>query len=205
MLYIEAVCKGLDDIPEVPASIRREVQQLYTEQGLAALQQAVQEADPEYWSIVDQHNPQRLMHCLELCRTTGGTYSALRKKSAISNQLSAISNQKSAIRPFVIERQVITRPREELYARINARVHNMVKRGLIDEADRAFRMTIGDNYRSLSYDDAFARLPNSLRTVGYQELLPYLLGQIPLDEAITQIQTNTRHYAKRQLTWWRNR
>ena len=198
MLYIEAVCKGLDDIPEVPAAIRREVQQLYAEQGLAALQQAVQEADPEYWAVVDQRNPQRLMHCLELCRTTGGTYSALRKKSGFSIQ-------KSDVRPFVIERQVITRLREELYARINARVHNMVKQGLIDEADRAFRMTIGDNYRSLSYDDAFARLPNSLRTVGYQELLPYLLGQIPLDEAITQIQTNTRHYAKRQLTWWRNR
>lgn len=205
MLYIEAVCKGLDDIPEVPASIRQEVQQLYTEQGLATLQQAVQEADPEYWAVVDQRNPQRLMHCLELCRTTGGTYSALRKKSDVRNQRSEVRDQKSESRPFVIERQVITRPREELYARINARVHNMVKQGLIDEADRAFRMTIGDNYRSLSYDDAFARLPNSLRTVGYQELLPYLLGQIPLDEAITQIQTNTRHYAKRQLTWWRNR
>ncbi|MBO6075022.1 MAG: tRNA (adenosine(37)-N6)-dimethylallyltransferase MiaA [Paludibacteraceae bacterium] len=212
MLYIEAVCKGLDDIPEVPASIRREVQRLYTEQGLAALQQAVQEADPEYWAIVDQRNPQRLMHCLELCRTTGGTYSALRKRSAISSQQSAVSSQQSAvssqqsaIRPFVIERQVITRPREELYARINARVHNMVKQGLIDEADRAFRLTIGDDYRSLSYADAFARLPNSLRTVGYQELLPYLLGQISMEEAITQIQTNTRHYAKRQLTWWRNR
>ena len=204
MLYIEAVCKGLDDIPEVPASIRREVQRLYTEQGLAALQQAVQEADPEYWAIVDQRNPQRLMHCLELCRTTGRTYSALRKQSDVRDQKSEIRSQNSA-RPFVIERQVITRPREELYARINARVHNMVKQGLIDEADRAFRLTIGDDYRSLSYADAFARLPNSLRTVGYQELLPYLLGQISLEEAITQIQTNTRHYAKRQLTWWRNR
>jgi len=205
MLYIEAVCKGLDDIPEVPAAIRREVQQLYAEQGLAALQQAVQEADPEYWAVVDQRNPQRLMHCLELCRTTGGTYSALRKKSGFRIQKSDVRDQISEARPFVVERQVITRPREELYARINARVHNMVKQGLIDEADRAFRMTIGDNYRSLSYTDAFALLPNSLRTVGYQELLPYLLGQIPLDEAITQIQTNTRHYAKRQLTWWRNR
>ncbi len=198
MLYIEAVCKGLDDIPEVPASIRREVQQLYTEQGLAVLQQAVREADSEYWSIVDQHNPQRLMHCLELCRTTGGTYSALRKQSAISNQ-------QSAVRPFVIERQVITRPREELYERINARVIKMIESGLVDEADRAFRMTIGDDYRTLTYKAAFDRLPNSLRTVGYQELLPYMLGQISLEEAIQQIQTNTRHYAKRQLTWWRNR
>jgi tRNA dimethylallyltransferase len=205
MLYIEAVCKGLDDIPEVPAAIRREVQQLYTEQGLPALQQAVREADPEYWAQVDQRNPQRLMHCLELCRATGGTYSALRKQSAISNQQSAVSDQQSAIRPFVVERQLITRPREELYERINARVLKMIEQGLVDEADRAFRMTIGDNYRSLTYESAFALLPNSLRTVGYQELLPYLLGQLPLEDAIAQIQLNTRHYAKRQMTWWRNR
>ena len=205
MLYIEAVCKGLDDIPEVPAAIRREVQQLYTEQGLAALQQAVREADPEYWAQVDQRNPQRLMHCLELCRATGGTYSALRKQSAISNLQSAVSDQQSAIRPFVVERQVITRPREELYERINARVLKMIEQGLVDEADRAFRMTIGDNYRSLTYESAFALLPNSLRTVGYQELLPYLLRQTTLEDAVAQIQLNTRHYAKRQMTWWRNR
>ena len=192
MLYIEAVCKGLDDIPSVPESIRSEVQQLYTGQGLEALQQAVQQADPEYWTEVDQRNPQRLMHCLEVCRTIGGTYSALRQRQ-------------TAARTFVVEQQLITRPREELYARINARVLKMIEQGLVDEADRAFRLTIGDDYRTLSFDEAFSRLPNSLRTVGYQELLPYLLGQCSLDEAITKIQTNTRHYAKRQMTWWRNR
>ena len=192
MLYIEAVCKGLDDIPSVPESIRSEVQQLYTGQGLEALQQAVQQADPEYWAEVDQRNPQRLMHCLEVCRTIGGTYSALRQRQ-------------TEARPFVVERQLITRPREELYARINARVLKMIEQGLVDEADRAFRLTIGDDYRTLSFDEAFSRLPNSLRTVGYQELLPYLLGQCTLDEAVAQIQTNTRHYAKRQMTWWRNR
>lgn len=192
MLYIEAVCKGLDDIPAVPESIRSEVQQLYTEQGLETLQQAVQQADPEYWAEVDQCNPQRLMHCLEVCRTTGGTYSALRQRQ-------------TEARPFLVEQQLITRPREELYARINARVLKMIEQGLVDEADRAFRLTIGDDYRTLSFDEAFSRLPNSLRTVGYQELLPHLLGQCSLDEAVTQIQTNTRHYAKRQMTWWRNR
>lgn len=192
MLYIEAVCKGLDDIPSVPESIRSEVQQLYTGQGLEALQQAVQQADPEYWAEVDQRNPQRLMHCLEVCRTIGGTYSALRQRQ-------------TEARPFVVEQQLITRPREELYARINARVLKMIEQGLMDEADHAFRLTIGDDYRTLSFDEAFSRLPNSLRTVGYQELLPYLLGQCSLDEAVTKIQTNTRHYAKRQMTWWRNR
>ncbi|MBO7455673.1 MAG: tRNA (adenosine(37)-N6)-dimethylallyltransferase MiaA [Paludibacteraceae bacterium] len=195
MLYIEAVCKGMDDIPEVPVSIRREVQKLYATQGLEALQQAVQIADPDYWLEVDQRNPQRLMHCLEVCRTIGSPYSALRQRN----------NQASSARPFTIERQLITRPREELYARINARVLKMIEQGLVDEADRAFRMTIGENYRSLSPEEAFRRLPNSLRTVGYQELLPYLLSACTLDETVAQIQTNTRHYAKRQITWWRNR
>ena len=194
MLYIEAVCQGLDDIPAVPESIRREVQQLYATQGLQALQQAVQQADPDYWEEVDRHNPQRLMHCLEVCRATAGTYSALR-----------LRRQQTAERPFTVERQVITRPREDLYARINARVISMVEQGLVDEADRAFRLTVGDNYRSLSYEQAFAKLPNSLRTVGYQELLPYMLGMCTLDDAVARIQLNTRHYAKRQLTWWRNR
>lgn len=192
MLYIEAVCRGLDDIPSVPETIRREVKQLYSTQGLTALQQAVQAADPNYWHIVDQANPQRLMHCLEICRATGGTYSALRQ-------------QKIVQRPFTTEQQLITRPREELYARINARVLNMVEHGLIDEADRAFRLTLGDNYRAMPHEQAFALLPNSLRTVGYQELLPYLLGLCSLDQALNLIQQNTRHYAKRQLTWWRNR
>ena len=194
MLYIEAVCKGLDDIPQVPEAIRREVQQFYAAEGLAGLQQAVQQADPDYWAVVDQANPQRLMHCLEICRTTGGAYSALRKQSSMQQQ-----------RPFVVERQVITRPREELYERINARVINMVEHGLVEEADRAFRLTIGDDYRSMSAAEAFTRLPNSLRTVGYQELLPYMTGETSLEQAVAQIQTNTRHYAKRQMTWWRNR
>lgn len=194
MLYIEAVCKGLDDIPQVPQAIRREVQQFYAAEGLAGLQQAVQQADPDYWAVVDQANPQRLMHCLEICRTTGGTYSALRRQSSMQQQ-----------RPFVVERQVIIRPREELYERINARVINMVEQGLVEEADRAFRLTVGDDYRSMSAAEAFTRLPNSLRTVGYQELLPYMTGETSLEQAVAQIQTNTRHYAKRQMTWWRNR
>ena len=105
----------------------------------------------------------------------------------------------------MVDKHIITRSREELYDRINARVMSMVDQGLLDEADRAFRMTIGDNYQSLSYEAAFSRLPNSLRTVGYQELLPYKLGMRTLDEAIALIQQNTRHYAKRQMTWWRNR
>ena len=201
MLYIEAVCQGLDDIPAVPDSIRREVRQFYTAYGLEALQQAVAEADPDYWQEVDRCNPQRLMHCLEICRATSGTYSALRRR----NQQSASGGQQSGERPFTVEQHLVARPREELYERINARVLTMIKQGLPDEADRAFRMTIGDQYRNLTLTDAFSRLPNSLRTVGYQELLPYFLGQCTLEEAVAQIQTNTRRYAKRQMTWWRSR
>lgn len=197
MLYIEAVCKGLDDIPAVPEDIRREVQALYAAEGLAALQDAVRTADPDYWNTVDRQNPQRLMHCLEICRTTGNTYSALRHRSR--------SAEASLTRPFAIEQQLITRPREELYERINTRVWKMIEQGLTDEADRAFRMTLGEDYQALPLNHTQALLPNSLRTVGYQELLPYFLRQYTLEEAVTQIQTNTRHYAKRQLTWWRNR
>ena len=192
MLYIDALCNGLDDIPEVPADVREELNKQYHANGLAWLQAEVERLDPDYWQIVDQQNPQRLLHCLELCRVTGGTYSSLRKQSRQQ-------------RPFGIIMKVIARPRVEIYERINARVTKMVEAGLLDEADRAFRLTLGDSYRSMNYEQAFGLLPNSLRTVGYQELLPYFLGITTLDEAVALIRQNTRHYAKRQLTWWRNK
>ena len=192
MLYIDALCNGLDDIPEVPASVRQELTEQYRANGLRWLQAEVQRLDPDYWQVVDQLNPQRLLHCVELCRVTGGTYSSLRKRAKQQ-------------RPFDITLKIITRPREELYERINARVIKMIEAGLLDEADRAFRLTLGDNYRTMSYEQAFNQLPNSLRTVGYQELLPYFLGTTSLDSAVALIQQNTRRYAKRQLTWWRNK
>lgn len=192
MLYIDALCNGLDDIPEVPADIRAELNEQYRTNGLVWLQEQVRRLDPDYWQVVDRLNPQRLLHCLELCRVTGGTYSSLRK-------------QTKQQRPFDIILHVVSRPRDELYERINARVTKMVDAGLIDEADRAFRLTLGDAYRAMTYTQAFNLLPNSLRTVGYQELLPYFLGTTPLENALNLIRQNTRHYAKRQLTWWRNR
>ena len=192
MLYIDALCNGLDDIPEVPAAVRQQLGEQYRANGLLWLQTEVQRLDPDYWQVVDRQNPQRLLHCVELCRVTGGTYSSLRKQSKQQ-------------RPFDISLKVITRPREEIYERINARVTKMIDAGLLDEADRAFRLTLGDNYRSMTFDRAFYMLPNSLRTVGYQELLPYFLGDTSLAAAADLIRQNTRHYAKRQLTWWRNR
>lgn len=174
MLYADAVCHGLDDLPAVPAAIRADVQRGYEEGGIAWLQQEVQRLDPDYWTIVDQHNPARLRHCVELSLTTGKPYSSLLTKQ-------------SPIRPFRILKIGLDRPREELYERINRRVVQMMDDGFLDEARRVYP----------------ERRLNSLQTVGYKELFAYLDGTCDLPRAIEMIQQNTRHYAKRQLTWLR--
>ena len=184
MMYIDAVCNGLDDIPNVPAEIRQEVRKAYQQFGLQWLQTEVQRLDPTYWEEVDQQNPQRLMHCIEICRATNQPYSSFRKKNKISSQE----------RGFDVEYRMVERPREELYQRINLRVHKMIEQGLVEEAQQAFsRMGVLDS----------GVLPNSLNTVGYKELLPFFKGEYTLDRAIELIQQNSRHYAKRQMTWWR--
>lgn len=191
MMYIDAVCKGLDDIPDVPETIRREVQCQYAEHGLTWLQQEVQQIDPVYWAEVDQQNPQRLMHCVEVTRVSGKPYSSFRKNSTLT----------AAERGFEVEYRMVERPREELYQRINLRVHQMVQAGLLDEAKRAFQLLqIPLTPRDLNTKEL---LPNSINTVGYKELLPYFRGEYSLDRAIELIQQNSRHYAKRQMTWWR--
>ena len=174
MLYGDAVCKGLDDLPNVPADIRQEVQQQFETQGLAWLQSEVQRLDPDYWEIVDQQNPARLAHCVELCLATGRPYSDLRT-----------GEQKT--RPFNIVKIGLDRPRAELYERINERVKQMMSDGLLEEAKAVYPK----------------RALNSLQTVGYKELFAYLDGDYDIDRAIELIQQNTRHYAKRQLTWFR--
>ena len=191
MMYIDAVCKGLDDIPDVPETIRRELQCQYAEHGLTWLQQEVQQIDPVYWAEVDQQNPQRLMHCVEVTRVSGKPYSSFRKNSTLT----------AAERGFEVEYRMVERPREELYQRINLRVHQMVQAGLLDEAKRAFQLLqIPLTPRDLNTKEL---LPNSINTVGYKELLPYFRGEYSLDRAIELIQQNSRHYAKRQMTWWR--
>ena len=191
MMYIDAVCKGLDDIPDVPETIRRELQCQYAEHGLTWLQQEVQQIDPVYWAQVDQQNPQRLMHCVEVTRVSGKPYSSFRKNSTLT----------AAERGFEVEYRMVERPREELYQRINLRVHQMVQAGLLDEAKRAFQLLqIPLTPRDLNTKEL---LPNSINTVGYKELLPYFRGEYSLDRAIELIQQNSRHYAKRQMTWWR--
>ena len=174
MLYADAVCNGLDDLPAVPAEIRAEVSRRYKEQGLAWLQSEVQRLDPAYWETVDRSNPARLAHCLELCMTTGRPYSSLR--SGIVRQ-----------RPFRVLKIGLARPRAELYERINRRVLQMVENGLVEEAEAVYPK----------------RRLNSLQTVGYRELFAYMDGEYDLNRAIELIQQNTRHYAKRQMTWFK--
>ena len=177
MMYIDAVCNGLDDIPNVEPAYRKKVQQLYRHEGLTGLQTEVQRLDPAYWEIVDHANPQRLMHCLEICYQTGESYSQLRKG-------------RRAARDFKVQKIGLIREREVLYQRINERVLKMMDNGLLEEAKRAFEI-VGE------------LIPNSLNTVGYKELHAYLQGRCSLDDAIKMIQQNSRHYAKRQITWWR--
>lgn len=192
MMYIDAVCKGLDEIPDVPAQLREQVRQDYQDKGLEWLQAEVQRLDPTYWQQVDQKNPQRLMHCIEICLATGQPYSDFR--------LSGTGN-KVAENDFEVEYIMVERPREELYERINLRVHKMIEAGLLEEARCAFEKAelLGDN----ATQDSNQAIPNSLNTVGYKELLQYFRGEWTLDRAIEMIQQNSRHYAKRQITWWR--
>ena len=174
MLYADAVCKGLDDLPSVPSSVRADVQREYGSKGLAWLQSEVQRLDPVYWEEVDRQNPARLAHCVELCRVTGKPYSALRSHAAKE-------------RPFRIVKIGLDRPRAQLYARIDERVKQMMAAGLLEEAKAVYPK----------------RALNSLQTVGYKELFAYLDGQYDLERAVELIQQNSRHYAKRQLTWFR--
>ena len=177
MLYADAVCDGLDDLPNVPTEIRAEVMakgRMANGEGLKWLQAEVQRLDPDYWQIVDQQNPVRLAHCVELCMTTGKAYSSLRTNTRKE-------------RPFRIIKIGLERDRAGLYARIDKRVEQMVKEGLVEEARSVYPK----------------RQLNSLQTVGYRELFAHFDGEYDLNRAIELIQQNTRHYAKRQMTWFR--
>ncbi len=173
-LYIKALCEGLDQFPEVPPAIRQELQQVYAEQGIEALQEELQRVDPIYYAQVDLHNPQRLMRALEVCRASQRPYSSFRK-------------QKSAKRSFQPIYLRLDWERSQLYDRINQRVDLMIEQGLEAEAKALYPM----------------RVLNALQTVGYQELFDYFDGTISLEEAIELIKRNSRRYAKRQMTWLR--
>jgi tRNA dimethylallyltransferase len=174
MMYIDAVCNGIDDIPTVDDQTRSLMKQRLADEGLEALVEELRRLDPEHYEIVDRRNPRRVVHALEICHMTGRTYTSFR--TAHKKQ-----------RPFQIVKIGLNRPREELYARINRRVDLMMKQGLEDEARRMFP------HKGV----------NALNTVGYKELFDYFEGRWPLNEAVERIKGNTRRYARKQLTWFR--
>lgn len=175
-LYIDALLNGFDELPESDPEIRQELDIIFTHSGIEALQIELQNFDPVYYAQVDIHNPRRLMRALEVIRKTGLPYSSLRKK-------------KMAERDFKVVYLATDLVRETLYANINARTKKMIEQGWLKEAEELYP------HRKL----------NALQTVGYKELFAYFDGEISLDRAIELIQQNTRRYAKRQLTWLRNK
>lgn len=174
MMYIDAVCKGIDNIPTVDDQTRQLMKQRLVTERLEALVNELKQLDPEHWEIVDRNNPRRVIHALEICHMTGRTYTSFRTNSIKH-------------RPFNIIKIGLNRPREVLYERINQRVLNMMAQGLEEEARHVYPL----------------RHLNSLNTVGYKELFTYFDGLIPFQEAVRQIQSNTRQYMRKQLTWFK--
>ena len=174
MMYIDAVCNGIDDIPTVRDDIREEMKRRYAEEGLEALCEDLRRLDPEHYAIVDRQNHRRVIHALEICYQTGRTYTSFR-------------TQQKKERPFRIVKIGLNRDREELYNRINQRVDQMMEDGLLDEVKSLISK----------------RNTNALNTVGYKELFDCLDGRWSLDEAVERIKGNTRRYARKQLTWYK--
>lgn len=174
MLYVDTVCKGIDDIPTVDPEIRDEVIDWYNKNGIEALRERLLQVDPDYYKIVDLNNYKRILHAVEIHQMTGLPFTSFRKNIVRE-------------RPFRIIKIGINQDRKILYERINSRVTKMIEAGLVEEARAVYP------YRNL----------NSLNTVGYKELFTYFDGECTLDEAIDLIQRNTRKYARKQLTWFR--
>ena len=173
-LYIDALCKGIDELPETDPEVRDELNRKYKTEGIESLQKILLEADPEYYAETDINNPHRLIRALEVSMTAGKKYSSLRKN---------IRKQ----RDFTSIKIGLLVDRDELYNRINNRVDEMINRGLVKEVENL-----------LPY-----RHENALQTVGYREIIDYLDKKITIDKAIEMIKQNTRNYAKRQMTWFR--
>ena len=174
MMYVDAVCKGIDDIPTVDNDTRQLMLERYEQEGLERLCAELKLLDPEYYNIVDLKNPKRVIHALEICYMTGKTYTSFRTRTCKE-------------RPFNILKIGLKRDREELYDRINRRVDMMMEEGLLEEARKVYP------YRNL----------NSLNTVGYKELFKYFDGEWELPFAIEKIKQNSRIYSRKQVTWFK--
>ena len=172
-LYIDALCNGLDDFPEADPELRTHLSERLRTEGVSALRAELRILDPESYAVIDPANGQRIVRALEVTIATGRKYSSFKTNPAKE-------------RPFAIEKIGLTRPRAELYARIDARVDRMMEEGLLEEARELLPL----------------RGYPALNTVGYRELFGYFDGTYDLSEAVRLIKRNTRHYAKKQLTWW---
>ena len=173
-LFIDAVCNGIDEMPDIKPEIRQKVENLLKEGGLRALQDEVQRLDPEYFAIVDQQNPRRLQRALEVCYQTGKTFTSFRRGNTVK-------------RDFDIKKYALLWEREALIERIDKRVDLMMEQGLLEEAKSLYPK----------------RHLNALNTVGYKELFAFFDGLCTLAEAVELIKIHTRQYAKRQMTWLR--
>lgn len=173
MMYVDAVCKGIDNIPTISDEIRREVVERFERDGAEAMREELRRLDPIYYNQVDLKNHKRVIHAVEICLQAGRPYSELRTNSVKQ-------------RPFRIVKIGLNLPREQLFDRINRRVEKMIEAGLVDEARRFYPQ----------------RHLNSLNTVGYKELFAWMDGTMDYDTAVARIQKNTRVYAKKQLTWY---
>lgn len=174
MMYIDAVCNGIDELPTVRDEIREEMKRRLADEGLDALDWELSQLDPQHWQNIDHNNPRRILHALEICHQTGKPYSSF------------LSHSKKE-RPFNILKIGLTRPREEMYERINLRVLKMMDDGLEEEARKVYPL----------------RHHNSLNTVGYKELFDFFDGTTDLEEAVRRIQSNTRRYMRKQETWFK--
>lgn len=174
-LYVQAVCKGLDDMPEIKAGIREKWNEIAAQQGLEIVQAFVEKGDPDFYAVVDRKNPARLIRAAEVIESTGKPFSQFRTRSV------------QAPRLFSTIKIGLTDEREVLYRRIDERMNKMIENGLFEEAERLFPK----------------RHLQALRTVGYQEIFGYMEGKYDKEEAVRLLKRNSRRYAKRQLTWFR--
>ena len=175
MMYIDAVCNGIDDIPTVDDDTRAKLKKRLSDEGLEALCEELHQLDPEHYEVVDKKNPRRVIHALEICHMTGKTYTSFRTNIRKN-------------RPFRIVKIGLTRERETIYDPINKRVDLTMQAGLLDEARRLYHL----------------RHLNALNTVGYKEMFTHIDGTWTLDEAVERLKGNTRRYARKQLTWFKH-
>lgn len=173
-LYVDAVCKGLDEFPEISPEYREDLNRQFEKEGLRFLQQMLEAKDPEYYNLVDKQNPQRLIRALEVILATGKTFTSFRKRKKVQ-------------RPFEILKIGLEMDREVIYERINLRMDQMIAQGLFEEAEKLYPR----------------KELNALQTVGYQEIFGHLNGEYDREEAIRLLKRNSRRYAKRQMTWFK--